>query len=138
MSVRSEIKYLKLLSEKFPNKKAVVAEIVNLQAVINLPKGTEHFVSDIHGEYEHFIHVMNTASGVIKTKIDMLYKNSLTNKERVELANLIYYPQKKLAMAKYDDEWYNINLLRLIEVCKLISAKYTRSKVRRELPKNFD
>ncbi len=138
MSVKSEIKYLKLLSEKFPNKQAAVSEIVNLQAVLNLPKGTEHFVSDIHGEYEHFIHILNTASGVIKTKIEQLYKDILTKKEQIELANLIYYPEKKLAMANTTDEWYKINLLRLIRVCEFVSAKYTRSKVRRELPKNFD
>jgi len=137
MSVKSEIKYLKLLSEKFPNKQAAVSEIVNLQAILNLPKGTEHFVSDIHGEYEHFIHIMNTASGVIKNKIEILYKDVLTKKEQTELANLIYYPEKKLKYTATSDEWYKINLLRLINVCVFVSSKYTRSKVRAVMPKNF-
>lgn len=137
MSVKSEIKYLKLLSEKFPDKQSAVSEIINLRAILNLPKGTEHFVSDIHGEYEHFIHIMNTASGVIKNKIEMLYKDVLTKKEQTELANLIYYPKKKLECTETSDEWYKINLLRIINVCAFVCSKYTRSKVRKAIPRNF-
>ena len=137
MSVKNEIKYLKLLSEKFPDKQSAVSEIINLRAILNLPKGTEHFVSDIHGEYEHFIHIMNTASGVIKNKIEMLYKDILTKKEQTELANLIYYPKKKLECTETSDEWYKINLLRIINVCAFVCSKYTRSKVRKAIPRNF-
>ncbi len=137
MSIKSETKYLRLLSEKFPNKQTAVSEIVNLEAILNLPKGTEHFVSDIHGEYEHFIHIMNTASGVIKNKIEILYKDVLTKKEQTELANLIYYPEKKLEYTDTSDEWYRINLFRLIDICVFVCSKYSRSKVRNAIPRNY-
>ena len=132
-----ELKYYECLSEKFKNKKQVLAEIINLKAIMNLPKGTEHFVSDIHGEYEMFLHILKTASGVIKRKIDEELSDVLSDKERAELACLIYYPDEKLALATKTDDWYRSMLYRLIRVAKCVSAKYTRSKVRKMLPKNF-
>lgn len=132
-----EIKYYKELAKSFKNKKQVFAEIINLRAIMNLPKGTEHFVSDIHGEYEMFLHILKTASGVIRRKIDEEFGTSLTVAERNSLASLIYYPQEKMQYLKQDDDWYRIMLYRLIRVAKCVSAKYTRSKVRKLLPKTF-
>ncbi|MDE6967680.1 MAG: fructose-1,6-bisphosphatase, partial [Clostridia bacterium] len=132
-----ELKYYECLSEKFKNKKQVLAEIINLKAIMNLPKGTEHFVSDIHGEYEMFLHILKTASGVIKRKIDEELEKSMTAKERASLACLIYYPEEKLAITEKSDDWFRVMLYRLIRVAKCVSAKYTRSKVRKMLPRNF-
>ncbi len=132
-----ELKYYECLSEKFKNKKQVLAEIINLKAIMNLPKGTEHFVSDIHGEYEMFLHILKTASGVIKRKIDEELQEVLSDQERAELACLIYYPDEKMAITLKTDGWYRTMLYRLIRVAKCVSAKYTRSKVRKMLPKNF-
>lgn len=132
-----EFKYYECLSEKFKNKKQVLAEIINLKAIMNLPKGTEHFVSDIHGEYEMFLHILKTASGVIKRKIDEEFDKSLTESERASLACLIYYPKEKLETIDKTPDWYRITLYRLIRVAKCVSAKYTRSKIRKMLPKNF-
>lgn len=132
-----ELKYYQCLAEKFKNKKQVLAEVINLKAIMNLPKGTEHFVSDIHGEYEMFLHILKTASGVIKRKIDEEFQRSLTKSERDALACLIYYPEEKLAITEKTVDWYRIMLYRLIRVAKCVSAKYTRSKVRKMLPKNF-
>ena len=137
MSVKDEIKYCKLLAEKWPTKKDVISEIINLQAILNLPKGTEHFISDIHGEYEHFEHIMRTASGVIRAKINDVYKDVLSDKEQIELANLIYYPEKVLASCNKTNKWVEENLLRLIEICKIACGKYTRSKVRKALPVKY-
>lgn len=119
MSVVEEVKYSKLLAEKWPTKRDAVSEIINLQAILNLPKGTEHFISDIHGEYEHFKHIMRTSSGVIRAKIYDIYKDKLSVEEQIKLANLIYYPQKVLKNAPHSKEWIEENLLRLIEVCKI-------------------
>ena len=91
MDIYSELRYYKLLAEKFPTKRDVLSEIINLQAIVNLPKGTEHFISDLHGEHEHFIHIMRTASGVIRAKIDDIYGESLPNIEKIKLANPIFY-----------------------------------------------
>ncbi len=137
MNCLDELKYYKLLSQKWPTKKDVVSEIINLQAILSLPKGTEHFISDIHGEYEHFIHIMRTASGIIKSKINDIYEGTLSEEEQIKLANLIYYPEKVLKITKTNKEWYEINLLRLIEVCKISCGKYTRSKVRKSLPEKY-
>ncbi len=137
MNVFDELKFYKILSEKMPTKKDVISEIINLQAILSLPKGTEHFISDIHGEYEHFIHVIKTASGVIRAKIDDIYQENLQEDEKTRLANLIYYPEKTLKISPSSDEWYKENLLRLIEICKVVSGKYTRSKVRKALPAKF-
>lgn len=133
--------YLTLLSNDYPTVGAVSSEIINLQAILNLPKGTEHFVSDLHGEYEAFLHVLKNASGVIKEKIDMLYKTTLPESERKELATLVYYPRQKLyymrRRGELNDEWYIITLHRLIDLCKIAASKYTRSKVRKAMPKEF-
>jgi len=134
-------KYLKLLSEQFPTIASACTEIINLQAILNLPKGTEHFLTDIHGEYEAFTHVLRNASGVIKRKIDDMFGTSLRESEKKSLATLIYYPEQKLQIIKAQEkdinDWYKITLYQLIEVCRNVSSKYTRSKVRKALPKDF-
>lgn len=136
-----ELRYLKLLAREYPTVQAASTEIINLQAILNLPKGTEHFISDIHGEYEAFLHILNSCSGVIKEKIDDVFASSMPKTERDQLATLIYYPQEKLELiARREpdpDEWYRITLHRLIEVCRLVSSKYTRSKVRKALPGDY-
>lgn len=135
------IKYLKLLSKQYPTINEAATEIINLKAILNLPKGTEHFLSDIHGEYEQFVHVLKNASGVIRRKIDDIFGNRLVQKDKRSLATLIYYPEQKLDIIlkqqKNIDDWYRIILYRLIEVCRNVSSKYTRSKVRKALPKDF-
>ena len=137
MSILDETKYYRLLAEKWPTKKDVMSEIINLQAILGLPKGTEHFISDIHGEHEHFIHVMRTASGVIRAKIRDVYSDELSLEEQIKLANLIYYPQKVLKKHSGDRTWIEENLLRLVEICKVACEKYTRSKVRKALPEKY-
>lgn len=135
-------KYLNLLSKNYKNIQEVSEEIINLQAILNLPKGTELFLSDIHGEYEAFIHILNNGSGIIKSKIEDIYEKRLTGQERKDLATLIYYPEEKLNLIKKKNEdineWYKITLYKLIEVTKAVSSKYTRSKVRKAMPKGFD
>ena len=129
------LKYLAELSKSYPNRRAVLNEIINLNAILNLPKGTEHFMSDIHGEHEAYLHIRRNASGVIRRKVDMLFSKSVTAKERAELATLIYYPEEKLEEIKEHTEnisdWYSITLQRLILICRTVSSKYTRSKVRK-------
>ena len=137
MTEYSENKYIKELSRRYPNQNAVTSEIINLSAILNLPKGTEHFMSDIHGEYEAFLHIRKSASGAIRQKVDQLFAKTITASERAELATIIYYPKEKLeelrpTIADLND-WYYVTLTRLLEVCKLISSKYTRSKVRKLL-----
>ncbi len=136
-----ELKYLYILSEKFPTIQSVCTEIINLEAILNLPKGTEHFLSDLHGEYESFLHILKNASGAIKTKIDEIFKNSMTGEERRRLATLIYYPKEKLKLIKKEvsdiNEYYRITLHRLIKVCTVIGSKYSRSKVRKAIPKEY-
>lgn len=140
--IDSEIKYLELLAEKFPSVQDVCTEIINLQAILNLPKGTEHFLSDLHGEYEAFLHILKNASGVIKAKIDEMFRNTMTNEERKRLATLIYYPEEKLELIKKQnnemEEFYRITLYRLIEICKVVSSKYSRSKVRKAMPREYE
>lgn len=135
------LEYLHLLAKDYPSIRSVSAEIINLQAILNLPKGTEHFVSDLHGEYEAFLHVLKNASGVIKTKIDTLYSKTVTEKDRKMLATLVYYPRQKLYFLKQngalDKEWYTITLYRLVELCRVVASKYTRSKVRKAMDKEF-
>ena len=141
MPVRSD-KYFKLLAEKYPSAQSVCREIINLNAIINLPKGTEHFMSDIHGEYEAFCHILNNCSGVIREKVKLLFGDVMSADECREICTLIYYPREKLDMLKKEmtltDDWYRMTLNHLIEVAKLLSSKYTRSKVRRALPKDFE
>ena len=135
-------KYLSLLSKEYKNINEVAEEIINLQAIINLPKGTEMFLSDIHGEYAPFEHILNNGGGIIKTKIDDIFGNTVNKKERATLATLIYYPEEKLKLIKKEkmdlDEWYSITLYRLVEVAKNVSSKYTRSKVRKAITSGFE
>ena len=135
-------KYLKLLSKEYKNISEVTEEIINLKAIINLPKGTEVFLSDIHGEYEPFVHILNNGAGIIRSKIEDVFENTITEKERSLLATLIYYPREKLKLVKKQvqnlNEWYSITLYRLIEVARKVSSKYTRSKVRKAMQKGFD
>jgi fructose-1,6-bisphosphatase-3 len=139
-----EMKYLRLLSEQYKDINTAATEIINLKAILNLPKGTEHFVSDIHGEADSFRHVLRNASGVIKNNINTLFGSSLRESEKKSLATLIYYPENKLELVKKDKafqkekgDWYKITLYRLVEICKDAASKYTRSKVRKALPKEF-
>ncbi len=136
-----DIKYLELLAKSFPTLQAASTEIINLEAILNLPKGTEHFVTDLHGEYEAFQHVMRNASGVIKKKVDELFGPSLRESEKTSLCTLIYYPEKKLKYVKLEEknlnEWYKITLVNLVKVLETVSSKYTRSKVRKALPKEY-
>ncbi len=138
---QEELKYLMLLSQKYTNINSASSEIINLKAILNLPKGTEHFVSDIHGEVESFSHVLKNASGVIKNQISAIFGSSLRESEKKSLATLIYYPEKKLEQISNTEEdlndWYKITLHRLVEICKVVSSKYTRSKVRKALPIEF-
>ncbi len=133
--------YLKMLAKQFPNVQAASTEIINLQAILNLPKGTEHFISDVHGEHEAFQHILASASGVVREKVDDLFGTAMTRGERDQLATLIYYPEAKLEEIERttDDmrEWYRITFHRLIEVCCLVSSKYTRSKVRKAMPPEY-
>ena len=138
---QEELRYLKLLAQQYPTVQAASSEIINLQAILNLPKGTEHFISDVHGEYEAFIHILNSCSGVIREKIDDLFASTISKTERDELATLIYYPEEKLELLRQQipdmNEWYRITLHRLIEVCRFVTSKYTRSKVRKALPRDY-
>lgn len=138
---REEKKYVRLLAEKYPTKQSVCREIINLNAILNLPKGTEHFISDLHGEYEAFYHILNNCSGVIREKVDVLFDAFLTNAERQEICTLIYYPREKLSMLQKErelsEEWYRMILNQLIEIAKFLSSKYTRSKVRKAMPPDF-
>lgn len=133
--------YLRLLAQQYPTARAAAAEIINLDAIMRLPKGTEHFMSDLHGEYEAFCHIMNNCSGVIREKVEQLYGDSMTEKERDEFATFVYYPQAIIAEMKAKGKdlrgWYVVQLHRLIEVCRTVASKYTRSKVRKSLPKDF-
>ena len=134
-------KHLKLLGKSFPSIDSAATEIINLEAILNLPKGTEHFLTDIHGEYEPFIHVLKNGSGVVKVKIEEVFRNTLLDSEKKSLATLVYYPEQKIEMVEkqFDkmDDWYRVNLYRLIELCRNASSKYTRSKVRKALPEDF-
>ena len=136
-----ELHYLQLLAKQYPTVQAASTEIINLQAIMNLPKGTEHFISDIHGEYEAFAHILNSCSGVIKEKLDELYGISLSRRDRDNLATLISYPRVKLALVAKEtedmEEWYRIALHRLVDTARWVASKYTRSKVRKSLPSDF-
>ena len=133
--------YLKMLARQYPNVQAASTEIINLHAIQNLPKGTEHFISDVHGEYEAFLHILNSASGVVREKLDSLFATTVSKADLDQLATLIYYPQEKLEEIERDTadmrEWYRITFHRLIEMCRLVSSKYTRSKVRKAMPPEY-
>ena len=129
-----------LIGKQYATPQDVMTEIINLQAILNLPKGTEHFLSDLHGESDTFFHLLRNASGVIRTKIDIVFGDTLCKDEKKQLALLIYYPERQLQMMKEkrcDDSVYAQLLCRLIEITKLVSAKYTRSKVRKALPPDY-
>ena len=139
--LKSKMKYLKLLANQYPTISKASTEIINLEAILNLPKGTEHFLSDIHGEHEAFIHVLKNGSGVIRRKIDELFSNTMRDSEKKTLATLVYYPHSKLELLKKTDanieDFYRISIYRLVELCKYCSSKYTRSKVRKLLPAEY-
>ena len=139
-----DLRFLKLLARNFPNIATASTEIINLEAILNLPKGTEHFLADLHGEYEAFQHVLRNASGTIKRKVREQFKETLGGREQKELCTLIYYPERKLELVKSDMEddaemhdWYFITINRLVKVCRDVSSKYTRSKVHKALPVDF-
>ncbi len=136
-----ELTYLRTLAKQFPTIAAASTEIINLQSILSLPKGTEHFLTDIHGEYEQFNHVMKNGSGAVRRKIDEEFGNTITEHDKRSLATLIYYPEEKLEIVQENeeflDDWYTITLHRLVQMAKRSSSKYTRSKVRKALPKNF-
>ncbi|MCI9429712.1 MAG: fructose-1,6-bisphosphatase [Lachnospiraceae bacterium] len=136
-----QLLYLKTLAKQYPTIAAASREIINLQAILSLPKGTEHFLTDIHGEYEQFNHVLKNGSGTVKTKIDEEFGNTLSSRDKKSLATLIYYPKEKLELVLQQEEniedWYKITLHRLVQITKRVASKYTRSKVRKALPKDF-
>ncbi len=137
----NELKYLQLLAEKYPTVQAASTEIINLKAILNLPKGTEHFLTDIHGEYETFSHVLRNASGMVRKKIEDVYQFSLDEETKRQLATLIYYPEDKLELIAKEEknlkDWYSLTMRRLIEVARVSSDKYTRSKLRKAMPNDF-
>lgn len=137
----ADYRYLNLLSKEFPSIAAASTEIINLQAILNLPKGTEHFMTDIHGEYESFNHVLRNGSGNIRRKIMEVYGDVLSEQDIKSLSTLIYYPEQKLEIVKKTQpnvhEWYKITIYRLVEICRKAAFKYTRTKVRKALPKDF-
>ena len=139
--IKQDSRYLDLLSHNFPTIADASTEIINLEAILNLPKGTEHFLADLHGEYEAFQHVLRNASGAIKRKVNEIFGNTLREMEKKELCTLIYYPEQKLQLVKEKEteleDWYVITLNQLVKVCQNVSSKYTRSKVRKALPKEF-
>ena len=134
-------KVLKVLAKQYRNVAAASTEIINLQSIMNLPKGTEHFLTDIHGEYEQFNHVLKNGSGSVRKKIDEEFGNTISSRDKRGLATLIYYPEERVEIAKKEEEniedWYLISLHRLVQMIKRVSSKYTRSKVRKALPKDF-
>lgn len=136
-----DLRYLKSLARQYPTVAAAATEIINLQAILSLPKGTEHFITDIHGEYEQFQHVLKNGSGAIKRKIEDEFGNAMSASEKKAIATLIYYPEQKMEQVLKTEEnmedWYKVTLYRLIRICKCASSKYTRSKVRKALPKDF-
>ena len=139
--IEKDLRYLNLLSQSFPSVAAASTEIINLEAILNLPKGTEHFLADLHGEYQAFRHILKNASGNIKRKVNELFGSEVRESEKKELCTLIYYPEEKLELVKESDEdiedWYHITIYQLVRVCRDVSSKYTRSKVRKSLPADF-
>ena len=137
----AELRYLKMLARQYPTVQAASTEIINLQAILSLPKGTEHFISDVHGEHEAFLHILNSCSGVVREQMELLFGTTVPRAELDQMATLIYYPEEKLEQLRGEiadlDEWYRITLHRLVELCRFVSSKYTRSKVRKALPKEY-
>ena len=139
--MNTDEKYLHLLSNTYPTVADAASEVINLEAILNLPKGTEHFLADLHGEHEAFQHVLKNASGNIKRKVGEIFGNTIRESEKKELCTLIYYPEQKLELIKAQeedlDDWYRITIHQLVRVCRDVSSKYTRSKVRKSLPEEF-
>ena len=137
-----QLHYLRLLSKQYPTVQAAGTEIIRLQAILNLPKGTEHFMSDIHGEHEAFLHILNSGSGEVKEKLEELFGNSMTQRDRNDLATLIYYPKSKIALVADEtpdmEEWYRLTIHRLVDLCRHVSTKYTRKKVRTFMDPDYE
>lgn len=137
-----ELHYLRLLARQYPTVEAAGTEIIRLQAILNLPKPTEHFMSDIHGEHEAFLHILNSGSGEVKEKLEELFGNTMTQKDRNDLATLIYYPTSKLALVADEeenlDEWYRLTIHRLVDLCRFVSTKHTRAKVRTYMDPDYE
>ena len=136
-----DLAYLKLLSREYPNIRAAASDIINLQAICGLPKGTEYFFSDLHGEHEAFIYLLRSSSGIIREKIRETFGHIISEEDEVRLANLIYYPEKMINQIKqaneYTEDWQKTAVYRLVQICREVSSKYTRSKVRKKMPKEF-
>lgn len=136
-----DLDYLRLLSREYPTVRLACSEIINLQAIMGLPKGTEYFFSDLHGEYEAFVHLLKSSSGIIREKIKETFGYIIAEEEQIELANLIYYPDrvinKMTAAGKNTEDWQKVTIYRLVRICKVVSSKYTRSKVRKKMPAEF-
>lgn len=136
-----DLDYLKLLAKEYPTVKAASSEIINLMAIRGLPKGTEYFFSDLHGEYEAFIHLLRSASGIIREKISETFGYVISDEEEIALANLIYYPERNIRKiqkaGKFTEDWQRITIYRLVRICKEVSSKFTRSKVRKKMPQAF-
>ena len=136
-----DLAYLQLLAKEYPTVKAATSEIVNLMAICSLPKGTEYFFSDLHGEHEAFIHLLRSSSGITREKIKDTFGHLIPEEEQVQLANLIYYPERNLGrmikQGHFTEDWQKITIYRLVQGCKEVSSKYTRSKVRKKMPKEF-
>ena len=140
--MKDDIKYLELLSRSFPTIQSACTEITNLEAILNLPKGTEHFLTDLHGEYDAFQHILKNASGVIKIKVEEVFGHTIREQEKRELCALIYYPESKLKQVKeregeFINDWYTITLVQIVKILEAVSSKYTRSKVRKALPAEY-
>ena len=139
---QEQLHYLRLLSKQYPTVQAAGTEIIRLQAILNLPKGTEHFMSDIHGEHEAFLHILNSGSGEVKEKLEELFGNTMTQRDRNDLATLIYYPKSKIALVGDEnpdmEEWYRLTIHRLVELCRHVSTKYTRKKVRTFMDSDYE
>ena len=137
-----QLRYLRQLAKQYPTVQSAGTEIIRLQTILNLPKGTEHFMSDIHGEYEAFLHILNSCSGEVKEKLNELFGDTLTRQERNDLATLIYYPAAKLALVADEtedmEEWYHLTLHRLVRMCRFVSTKHTRNKVRSVMPAGYE
>ncbi|MGL4687380.1 MAG: fructose-bisphosphatase class III, partial [Fusobacteriaceae bacterium] len=139
--MESRLKYLSLLSKSFPTIGKTSTEIINLGAILNLPKGTEHYITDIHGEYEAFNHVLKNCSGVIREKINIIFKDTIEEIEKKQLATVIYYPEEKIEhiseKVKDMDNWYRVTMERMLVILRVVASKYTSSKVRKALPEDF-
>ena len=139
---KQKYKYLYLLSEKYPNRQSVVTELIRLKAILNLARPTEHLMSDLHGEYESFFHILNNCSGVIKEKVDYLFSEEMSTSQKAEFCTLIYYPKEKILNLKKQKlittQWYSQNLIYLLRLSRLMSYKYPQSELKNLLPKGYE